>query len=71
MTIIELFNLTEVATANSSSKQPTPDQQRLKSLSNQRVTASQNEKRERARQQMGKAQLALRQANVVKPVMPK
>jgi len=42
------------------------DQLRLKSMSDQTALVSQNEKRERARQKLAKAQKAVQQANIVK-----
>lgn len=44
----------------------TADQLRLKSLADQKSLVAQNEKRERARQKMVKAQEAMRKANAAK-----
>lgn len=52
-------NLSEAESA----KPLTPDQLKLKSLSDQRLAASKNEQAERARQKMASAQKALRQVN--------
>lgn len=51
------------------SKPQTPDQLKLKSLSDQRLAASKNEQAERARQKMAKAQQAMRQLNKPKPTV--
>jgi hypothetical protein len=45
------------------------DQLKLKSLADQKSLISQNEKRERARQKMAKAQQAMLKANKPKPTM--
>lgn len=52
-----------------STKPLTPDQLKLKSLSDQRLAASKNEQAERARQKMAKAQQAMQQVNKPKPTM--
>ena len=52
-----------------STKPLTPDQLRLKSLANQRLAASKNEKTERARQKMAQAQQAMQIANRARAAM--
>ena len=44
----------------------TTDQLKLKSMADQKALIGQNEKRERARQKLAKAQKAVQQANIVK-----
>ena len=44
----------------------TTDQLKLKSMADQKTLITQNEKRERARQKLAKAQKAVQQANIIK-----
>ena len=58
-------NLSEAESA----KPLTPDQLKLKSLSDQRLAASKNEQAERARQKMANAQKAVQQVSKPKPTV--